>query len=238
MYQLSTVIRDERDLSAKSEVAFHPDGAWYAVTDAGHNEVRLYDTQGCDVLRVYGGAESGLDNPHGLWVTANHLIVCNHYWVEHPPTLAVYRLDSESPAPVFKARLPGRLVGGHSMAMHGDILLVTCTQWEGGSIGGLVSFRFDDETGEISEALDICESPIQKLGRPKGVGFTPDGCQAYMTFIQETVATGWEHIGFNMKKAWHMLREQGPMALYHKLNRRSKNLAGPDPSLQKRNRGF
>jgi len=35
-------------------VCFSPGGSNFAVTDAGNNEVRLYDTTSGDVLRTYG----------------------------------------------------------------------------------------------------------------------------------------------------------------------------------------
>jgi WD40 repeat protein len=231
MYRLSTVIADDEKLGHVSEVAFHPDGTCFAVTVMEYAEVRLYDTETCELLRVYQGSEADLDSPHGLWMTPRHLIVCNRYVTEAPPSITVYRLDSESSAPVFDRKMPNdSLQGGHSISMHDDLMVVTCTQWFD-SIGSVVSFRFNDETGEVSEALDICESPIQDLGRPKGVSFSADGSQVYVTFCVEKLATGWKHLGVNLRKAWDILLSQGMKGLYYKLKGRNAKKAGRDNSL-------
>lgn len=231
MYQLSTTITNDKSLSALSEVAFHPDGSCFAITDMEHAAVLLYDTDTCELVRLYQGPEAGLDHPHGLWMTDNHLIVCNRYVAQEPPSITVYRLDSESTEPVFDRKMPNdRLQGGHSISMHGDLLVVTCTQWFD-SIGAVVSFRFNDETGEVSEALDICEGPLQDLGRPKGVSFSADGSQVYVTFCVEKLATGWKHLGFNLYKAWNILLGQGLKGLYYKLKGRRAKKAGRDKFL-------
>ncbi|MEN8131041.1 MAG: hypothetical protein ABFS45_12770 [Pseudomonadota bacterium] len=156
----------------------------FAVTYRDNNQVRVFDSSTYRLLRTYQNPEAQLDWPHGLTVTDKHIIVSNkHNSPNKPSIFNIYRIDDPSgePAKVFTTPIEHLRVA-HSHALKSQRLLVT---YAGGAFPALASYRFDDETGEISGPIDSQESWFKTSGKPKGVCFNDDGTKAFVTFITE-----------------------------------------------------
>jgi len=222
MYRLAQTIPGDGPACLIPEIAFHPDGTQFAASYMGNDEVRLYDATTRTVRRVYRNPESGLDQPHAVLLTRNHLIVASRHLRDRPATYTVYRLDSDSGAPVFTLQAPfEHLREAHSMAMHGDTLVVTHCENEG-AVGALLSYRFDDSSGEISGPLDRHERVFDDLGMAKGVTFTPDGRQVLVSFNADKQLNGTERLMFRLFKMWNIFAVSGLRGLVDKLRSRDE----------------
>ena len=171
------------------DVSFHPNGSAFAVTYRDNNQVRLFDSATRKLLRAYENPSARLDWPHGVIMTDRHIIVSNKLNPPSKPSiLTVYRIDNPADDPVTVFPTPvEHLREAHSLALHKKRLLAT---YCGKDIGALVTYGFDDETGEISGPIDITESWFSEFGEPKGVCFNARGTQAVITFVTEAEASG------------------------------------------------
>lgn len=217
MYRLDTTIPNDTRATHVPEVAFSPDGSHFAATYFDYDEVRLYDTANCGVRRSIKGPEAGMDRPHGVLMTQNHVIVASRHRLERPSTLTVYRLDSESDHPVFILETPlQHLRGCHSMGMHGDIFVLTYTQSLGAE-GTVLSYHFDDETGQITGPLDCLDRCFNTLGRSKGTDFSADGSRLFVNFNSDKRLNRLEKLAFKAFKARNVLAKSGPRGLLTKV---------------------
>ncbi len=171
------------------DISFHPNGSVFAVTYRDNNQIRLFDSVTRKLLRAYENPSARLDWPHGVIMTDRHIIVSNKLNPPAKPSiLNVYRMDNPADDPVRVFPTPiEHLREAHSLALHNKRLLAT---YCGKGIGALVTYGFDDETGEISGPIDITESWFSEFGEPKGVCFNAQGTQAAITFVTEAEVSG------------------------------------------------
>lgn len=178
----------------------------FAVTFQQNNEVRLFDAQSRSLTRVYKNPDAGLDGPHGLLVTDNHIIVGNVHKMDKPSQLAVYEINAPSTGPVSIYETPFKhLREAHSLAIHDDTLVVSYCEKED-KTGAIVSYRFDDATGKITDVIDKQESCFKGYGDAKGVTFNADGTKVLVSFNSEKKKTTREKRSINYshaKKAWN-----------------------------------
>jgi len=180
MFALSNLIPNDGAPSLINEVCFRPDGTIFGANFQLNDEIRLYDARTLCVVRVLRNPDAMLNKPHGLLLTANHLIVANKG--VFPSEFRVFRLDDESGAPVHTYVTPyAHLAEGHSMALHGRRLVVTYCEGRAKK-GALVSYDFDDGTGRITAPLDKQEAWFSRYGDAKGVSFDETGAKVYVTF--------------------------------------------------------
>jgi WD40 repeat protein len=180
-----TLLRELRNHGAQSllpEVAFSPDGATFAVSVQEQNEVRLHDTASGACLRTWSNPEAGFGEPHGLVLTARHLLVSNRHYFSAPSDIRTYRLDAADDHPVdcLTTPFPG-LVEAHSLALSRGRLLVTYCEGDGRT-GGVVCYGYDDSTGKLGKPLSVVEDCFRTLGDPKGVSFLDGGRRAVVSF--------------------------------------------------------
>ena len=69
----------------------------------------------------------------------------------------------------------------HSLAIRDGRLVVTYAENVAPS-GAIVSYGFNEETGEITGLLDKTESWFSGCGDPKGICFNSDGTKIFVTF--------------------------------------------------------
>lgn len=173
-YNFSYEVINDQSPSFISDVAFHPNGSIFAVTYRDNDEVRIYNPSSRELLRTYKNPESLLYLPHGIKITENHIIVSNKIlssFVE-PAIFTIYRIDAQSSKPVTVFRTPLEDLGeAHSFDIHEDKLLVT---YCGTKNGAVLSYHFDDETGEITGPRSILEG-FTNHGEPKGICFLEEG---------------------------------------------------------------
>ena len=184
MYNFLSDIRGDGDNSFIPDVAFHPDGSMFAVSYR-KNQIRVFDSSTCKLLRTYQNQEAQLDWPHGLLLTNKHIIVSNKLTPPVKPSiLNVYRIDDPSDKPVTTFVTPiEHLREAHSLALHGQRLLITyCGK---GDSHAIVSYHFDDETGVISGPIDILESWFIGYGEPKGICFNEEGTKVIVSFVTD-----------------------------------------------------
>lgn len=205
MYRLSTRILDNAQLNLIPEVAFSPDGSIFAVTQVGSNKILVFDSSTRAVLRTYDHAGARLDGPHGIFVTENHIVVSNTHRLKRPSTFKIYRRNDSSDQPVSVYETPFEpLREAHSLAIRDDILVATYCENEDID-GAIVSFRFDDESGLITETLDMIRMPFETYGEPKGVAFSGEGSSIYCTCVTQKPLTGWPEFARRLRsvrKEW------------------------------------
>ncbi len=213
MYRLTKIIENDGNPSYVPEISFHPDGSIFGVTFEGDNELRIFDARSLALRRRYRNPTACFDGVHGVMFTENHIIVSNSHNLERPSQLNVYRQDSDSDAPVatFDTPVPG-LVEAHCLALDGDRLVVTyCEGW--GRTGGLVCYRFDDDTGVISGPVDSQEQCFARLGDPKGLSFLPGGAQVLVSFNSHRSLSPPEYLAFRLQRLWHEVGDSTPRQL-------------------------
>lgn len=223
MYRLATSLPVEGEPSLVPEIAFDPRGQLFAVTLLQADEVRLYRASDRALLRTFANPASELDKPHAVLLTDRHLIVACRHLTERPATLSVFALDSASQAPLFTLETPvTHLREGHSMALLGDILVITHCH-NAGSAGALLSYRFNGNTGEISGPIDHREACFEKLGLAKGVAFSPAGDQVLVSFNSDKSTNVLQKLGFKLFKARNVMQSDGLRGLIR------HRLAGKNP---------
>jgi DNA-binding beta-propeller fold protein YncE len=182
MYHVVEIIENDGDPSHVSEVSFHPSGSYFAATFEDINEVRIFDSKTRKLLQVLENPESQIDRPHGVLFTEKFLLVSNAYDFSKPGTINVYQNDStiKKPIQVFKSPF-SHLREPHSLALRDGRLVATYAENPAPS-GAIVSYAFNEETGEISGPLDKTESWFSDYGDPKGICFNADGTKVFVTF--------------------------------------------------------
>ena len=90
MYRITEVIENDGAPCLIPDVAFHPSGAYFAVTYQDLNEVRIYESRDRKLLHVLRNPESQLDEPHGVFYSENYLVVTNRHRLRNIRKLGVY----------------------------------------------------------------------------------------------------------------------------------------------------
>ncbi|HZD89567.1 MAG TPA: WD40 repeat domain-containing protein, partial [Pseudolabrys sp.] len=182
MYRVAEIIENDRTPSHVAEISFHPSGTYFAVTYEHGNEVRIFDSQTRELLQVLENPEAQIDCPHGVLITEKFLLVSNANNTSKPGTINVHRNGDAVKRPIQVFQTPfGHLHEPHSLALRHGVLVVTYAENSAPS-GAVVSYAFNEETGEITGSLDKTESWFSRYGDPKGVCFNADGSQILVTF--------------------------------------------------------
>ncbi|MBV8426166.1 MAG: hypothetical protein JOZ88_02890 [Hyphomicrobiales bacterium] len=182
MYYVKETIVNDRAPSHIAEISFHPSGSYFAASYEDTNEVRLFDSLTRKHLRTFENPDSLLDRPHGVLLTEKYLLVSNAYDFSKPGTINVYSSSSTTTKPIQVFQTPfNHLREPHSLAMRNGRLVATYAENVAPS-GALVSYAFDEETGQISDALDKTESWFSTYGDPKGICFNGEGTKLFVTF--------------------------------------------------------
>jgi WD40 repeat protein len=182
VYQIAEVIGNDQAPSHVAEVSFHPSGSYFAATYETLNEVRIFDSRTRRLLQVLENPESQLDTPHGALFTEKYLLISNAHDLSKPGTINVYRNASAISQPIQIFQSPfDHLREPHSLAVRNGRLVVTYSENVAPS-GAIVSYGFNEETGEITGPLDKTEAWFSEYGDPKGVCFNADGTQIFVTF--------------------------------------------------------
>lgn len=180
-YRFATDLVNDLDSSFVPDVAFHPDGTYFAVSYRDNNQVRVYDTSSFRLLDTYQNPQAQLSFPHGLLITQRHIIVSNKLkaYSTEPSKFTVYRIGdlSGEPVTVFTTPLEA-LREAHSMDARNGLLYVT---YCGKDIGAILTYAFDDETGQITGPLNVLEDWFSQYGQPKGICVNEDGSKAFVT---------------------------------------------------------
>lgn len=193
MYSLNTIIKNIAKPSLIPEVAFHPDGTMFAATYGKPNhEIHVFDTTTFKRKHVLKNPNAELIHPHGILMTNNHLIVTNVVDIMLPSIINVYRLDSlnEQPVHVFEPDFKNP-IELHSIDIYENIVVMTCCQ-SSDKLGAVVSYHFNDDTGEFSEPIDIQKECFKGLGDTKGITFNDNGTRLYITFESDQVHGDFE----------------------------------------------
>lgn len=187
MFTLLKRISNDGAPSMINEVSFHPSGEMFGATYEYNDEVRIYDARTLSVIRVFRNPGATLNRPHGMLLTEKHLIVANK--APFPAEFRIFRLDDDSGTPTQSYTTPfPHLAAGHSIALHGNRLVVTYCEGPGKE-GALVSYDYDDENGRIIGPLDIQERWFSPYGDAKGLSYNEAGDRVYVTIQSELM--GW-----------------------------------------------
>jgi DNA-binding beta-propeller fold protein YncE len=182
MYQIAEIIGNDRAPSHVAEISFHPSGSYFAATYENINEVRIFDSRTRKLLQVLENPESQIYNPHGVLFTEKHLLVSNAHDFTMPGTINVYRNDGVIIKLIQIFQTPfSHLREPHSLALRDGRLVVTYAENVAPS-GAIVSYGFNEETGEITGLLDKSEAWFSEYGDPKGISFNADGTKVLVTF--------------------------------------------------------
>ena len=182
MYHIAEIIGNDRAPSHIAEISFHPSGSYFAATYENINEVRIFDSRTRKLLQVLENPESQLETPHGVLFTEKYLLISNAHNLRKPGTINVHRNDStiKKPIQIFQGPF-NHLYEPHSLALRDGRLVVTYAENVAPS-GAIVSYGFNEETGNITCPLDKTESWFSEYGDPKGICFNADGTKIFVTF--------------------------------------------------------
>jgi DNA-binding beta-propeller fold protein YncE len=236
MYRLTTMIPNDIALNLIPEVAFNPSGTLFAVSHQQSSELVVFDAHTRTVLRVYKNPEAGLDIPHGVLLTEKHIVVSNTYGFTRPSTFAIYSLSdpSDKPVSVYETPYP-HLREAHSLALRNGILVATYCESAKGP-GAVVSYRFDDEAGLIGGPIALREACFTPYGEPKGVAFSGDGAEVFVTYTTQKRMTGVLNYVRRVKAARIVWQGRGVVAcvryIYAKTMARFHAMRAPDPQLK------
>lgn len=182
MYHIAEIIENDGVPSFVAEVSFHPSGSYFAASYESINKVRIFDSRTRELLYALENPESQLDCPHGVLFTEKYLLVSNAHNPKRPGAINVYRNGSTSTKPIQVFRSPFKhLHEPHSLAVRNGRLVVTYTENLAPS-GAVVSYGFNEETGEITGPLDKTETWFSEYGDSKGICFSADGTKIFVTF--------------------------------------------------------
>ena len=182
MYRIAEIIENDGAPSFVGEVSFHPSGSYFAATYENINEVRIFDSRTRKLLQVLQNPESQFDRPHGVLFTEKYLLIANTHGLKKPGTINVYRNGGNITEPIQLFQSPfDHLREPHSLAVRDGRLVITYCENVAPS-GAVVSYGFDEETGEITGPLDKTESWFSGYGDAKGVSFNADGTKIFVTF--------------------------------------------------------
>ena len=182
MYRIAEIIENDGAPSMIGEVAFHPSGSYFAATYETINEVRIYDSRTRKLLQVLRNPESQFDCPHAVLFTEKYLLITNKHDLKRPGSINVYRNGRTIDKPIQLFQNPfNHLREPHSLAMRDGRLVVTYCENLTPS-GAIVSYGFNEETGEITGPLDKTESWFSEYGDSKGICFNAEGTKILVTF--------------------------------------------------------
>lgn len=202
MFDPVKTIINKGDQSLVPEICFHPSGKFFAATYQHNQCVVLFDAQRLEQVRVFDSETAGFDQPHGVLLTENHLLVSNSHNFQRPSVLLVFRLDSDSSEPVCRFETPlEALREAHSLAYDSGRLVATYCE-RPSRRGMLVSYAFDDETGTVSGPVDFRETVFHDLGDTKGVSFLDHGHKVIVSFNSAKVTS-------RLNKSQNLLRGAG-----------------------------
>jgi DNA-binding beta-propeller fold protein YncE len=208
MYRLAATIPNDIALNLIPEVAFRPDGSLFAVSHQQANEVVVYDAHSRDMVRVFRNPSAGLDNPHGVLMSDHFLIVSNTHGVTRPSSFSVHRIDDPSDQPISTFVTPySHLREAHSLALRGGMLVATYCQNVAGP-GAIVTYRFDADSGAISGPTALLEDCFREYGQPKGVAFSNDGRELFVTYATQKRMTGLANYARRVKSTRLMWRKR------------------------------
>jgi WD40 repeat protein len=158
MYRIAEIIENDGAPSFVGEVSFHPSGSYFAATYESINEVRIFDSRTRRLLQVLENPKSRFDHPHGVLFTEKYLLIANSHGLKRPGTISVYRNGGNIAEPIQVFQSPfDHLREPHSLAVRDRRLVITYCENVAPS-GAVVSYGFDEETGEITGPLDKTES--------------------------------------------------------------------------------
>ena len=189
MYKLYKIINNDSQPSQIPSVAFYPTGSLVAVAYLHNNQIKIFDTENGELTKRYENPDAQLDHPHGVVVTDNHIIVSNkHDPANKPSTFNVYSLKTSSCRPVNIFNTPlDYLREAHSLSYNKGRLVVTYCN---GIKPSVLSYHFDDDTGQISGPIDIVEDCLLDLGKDvKGITFNSSGDKVLVSFVTEKSLT-------------------------------------------------
>jgi WD40 repeat protein len=182
MYRITGTIENDEAPSMVAEVSFHPFGSYFAATYENINEVRIFDSRTRTLLQALKNPESQLDHPHGILFTEKHLLIANTHNLQRPGTINVYRNSGAIKKPIQLFQSPfNHLREPHTLAVRDGRLVITYSE-NLAPTGAIVSYGFNEETGEITGPLDKTESWFSEYGDPKGICFNADGTNILVTF--------------------------------------------------------
>ena len=182
MYRITEVIENDGAPSLIPDVAFHPSGAYFAVTYQDLNEVRIYESRDRKLLHVLRNPESQLDEPHGVFYSENYLVVTNRHRLKKPSAINVYRNGGSIKNPIQIFQTPfDHLREAHSLALRDGRLVATYCENVGWA-GAIVCYGFNQRTGRITNPLDKIETWFSEYGHAKGICFNEDGTKLLVTF--------------------------------------------------------
>ena len=182
MYHIAEIIGNDRAPSHIAEISFHPSGSYFAATYENINEVRIFDSQTRKLLQVLENPKSQLETPHGVLFTEKYLLISNAHNLRKPGTINVHRNDStiKKPIQILQSSF-NHLREPHSLALREGRLVVTYAENVAPS-GAIVSYGFNEETGNITCPMDKTKSWFSEYGDPKGICFNADGTKIFVTF--------------------------------------------------------
>lgn len=185
MYTLTDIIHNDSAESTISEISFSPDGSIFAVSYRHNNEVRIFDTDTSRIIRKYSNPDAGFDGPHGVLLTDKYLIVSNKEGTKKPSRFCIFRLCSESTKPTQIYNTPfEHLREAHSLAIYTNLLVATYCESKS-KTGTIVSYNYDNDSGEIISPIDLHDTWLKQFGDTKGISFDPSGERLFITFVSE-----------------------------------------------------
>jgi hypothetical protein len=133
------------------------------------NEVRIFVSRTRKLLQVLENPEAQIDRPHGVLFTEKYLLISNAYDFSKPGTINVYRNDSTIKKPIQIFQTPfSHLREPHSLALRDGRLVATYAENHPVPSGAIVSYAFNEETGNITGPLDKTESWFRSTVIRKG----------------------------------------------------------------------
>ncbi len=148
VYRITEVIENDGAPCLIPDVAFHPSGAYFAVTYQDLNEVRIYESRTRKLLHVLRNPESQLDEPHGVFYSENYLVVTNRHRLKKPSAINVYRNGGSNKKPIQIFQTPfDHLREAHSLALRDGRLVATYCE-NVGRAGAIVCYGFNQKTGQ------------------------------------------------------------------------------------------
>jgi hypothetical protein len=199
MYRITEIIEKDGAPSMVGEVSFHPSGSYFAATYESINEVRIYDSRTRKLLQVLRNPEAQCDGPHGVLLAEKYLLVANAHNLKKPGTINVYRIGETKPIQLFQSSFD-HLREPHTLAMRDGRLVTTYCENLAPS-GAVVSYGFNEETGEITGPLDKTESWFSEYGDSKGLCFTADGTKILVTFESDKQLSTLGKVSYYLRQA-------------------------------------
>jgi len=118
--------------------------------------------------------------------------------LKKPGTFNIFRIDSDTDSPIFTFVTPfPHLREIHSIDWRKDILIASYCEQEN-KIGAIVSYKYDDVTGEINGINDKHESGFMKLGDTKGIALNAAGDRVFITFTSVIPTTLLQRICYRI----------------------------------------